>query len=472
MLTPSIRSLSLNRERGSALLIAVVLTAIMAVAALFAYQSTTFQNRTAERSIDYFQALNIAEAGAELAMVELNRPATSNPAAWIGWSGTTEKSITSAIKDDNDKTVGETKVTVSDLSSNKPVITATGFIPNVKDATVKRTVQIVGKNDTIPSPFGGFGIFGFSSVSFSGNANVNSYNAATGAENTGHANIGSLGNITFTGGQTQIYGNVEALGTISNKGTVTGQKNAGRRPTTPPEIPFPNFTIPSYSKDNNSKISGITPPAAGAVLNVPANGTATLQAPGTYYLSSVSLGNNGKIKIAGEGEVSIIATSSFNMNGSPLEIDAKAKVTIQSQNVDVGDLKLGNNAALTVIAKSASLSRNMDLGNGSLKYYIEGGLTVNGSSGINSNGKPSQLQIFAKGTNITFNGSSTFAGGIYAPNADLTLNGSPKMWKGALIANNITIHGTSQFVIEEGITSPQGGDGVYANAWVEVKPKS
>jgi len=468
-----------NRQRGSALLMAIVLTAIMAVVALFAYQSTIFQNRMAERSTDYFNALNTAESGAELAMVELNRKSGSTPAAWTSWSGSgTEKTITSIIKDDKNKTVGETKVTVSGVGTQNPIIKSTGFIPSITNATVKRTVQLVAKNDTIPSPFGSFGIFGYESVTFKGSQAINSYNASTGAYGTGKANVGSMGDISFNGASV-VNGNVQAGGTLDKKGAVVinGQAVDKSNPTPPPAIEYPPYDPNPPLNNDNSKITGAS--------NIPANGNfeiknsnVTLPAPGTYYFNNLSFKGAKTLSIVGDGAVTIYATSSVKFDGAQaVNVSGKANVTIVSPTVDLegaSGINLGSGSSLTVVGDNVTMagSTGMSIASDSVaKFFIKKDLTINGASSMNAGGKPSQLQIFAEDkVSLTKNGASVLVGGIYAPKADLTINGACA-WKGAFIANNILVHGASSFMVEDSILTPTGGDGVYVNAWVEVKPQ-
>ncbi len=470
-----------SRERGSALVAAVIFSAIIAIVAAYAYRSTVFQRRIADRSQDYLAALAVAEAGAELAMVELNTPDTAAPAPFDGWTGASTKALTEDITDKDGNLVGEVVVEVSKLDTTGPLVVATGHIPSVKNSKIARTVQLVTESDKVPSPFGSFGIFGYDSVTMNGSQVVDSYDAESGQNGTKSATVGSLGDIKF-GGSSVVRGSMQAGGTIKMPGAsvVTGEKVEKSSPTPPPPLPKPEYDPDPPVANDNANIDWRD--MFGNRKTIPSNrnisvtgiGSVTLPAPGVYHLNSLSFSGSTNLSILGDGEVTIYADQSFDASGAQsIKVQGDSKVTLISPTVNLqgsGVFDLKDGADLTVISDVVKLAgaRNMAFGpDSNAVFYVKEGLTLNGSSSINANGKPSQFQIFAEG-DVTFNGSSTYRGGLYAPNADLTVNGAAT-WAGAMIAKKITVNGSSSVIVEESILQPTMGDGVYVNAWLEAK---
>jgi hypothetical protein len=285
------RSIAAHRasERGSVLLLAVVLTAVMATVAAFSTTGVMFQHRMSARSEDYLSALAIAEAGAEKAMRELNAP--DGYAAWTDWTDMVDsKSIQETVTGHAGSTEGEVFVTVSNVGTSSPTITATGYIPNRDEARLIRTIHVEGIANsnttpnmvTTPSPFGGFGIYSRSTITLNGNNNnIDSYTSMQDVNGDGAAdyvpynttpaggslNRGSNGNlgsnnggnstgngITMNGAPNSVAGNVQSRGGILrnpvNGNPVTGQIIPYSAPTAPPPFPSADYTAAQTTNNN------------------------------------------------------------------------------------------------------------------------------------------------------------------------------------------------------------------------------
>src|SRR5688572_19184693 len=76
-----------RHPRGSALLVAVALTAIIGLTLATFINLSNNSLKMASRSFYANSALNLAETGLELAVACFNQPATTAPAvAWNGWT--------------------------------------------------------------------------------------------------------------------------------------------------------------------------------------------------------------------------------------------------------------------------------------------------------------------------------------------------------------------------------------------------
>lgn len=466
-----------TRRRGSALITVVILGAIMTVCALFAYRSTIFQKRLAERSQVYLSAMAVAEAGAELAMVELNKDASSTPVAWTGWSGSTTRSYSETIEDNHGNAIGETEVLVSDVDS-EPKIVATGYIPSKAEAQLSRTVQLSAKNDTVPSPFGGFGIFAFQDIDMKGNSKA-------------YGNTGSGGSI-YLQGNADIVGNAQAKGSITTKGNadVTKKSDQYSNPTPPPDIPTPELALDLPDSNDNDKIIAYAKngkrqavPSYGSKKNAIAQGNndMTIPAPGTYRLNSFQLSGNSDIAVTGSGTVDIFVEDEFSMTGNgklkvdegiTLNIIAKETVSLSGNK----DIMVEGNGPVNIVAKDLQLGGNSAInfaGKSPVTIWVENTLRMRGNSDINAgrNGNAANLILFAKGSvDINLRGNPDVKGVLYAPTADVDMGGNCT-WTGAVIGKTIQMSGNNNIYADEDLLQPTGGDGTYVTAWVEVAPR-
>ena len=73
-------------------------------------------------------------------------------------------------------------------------------------------------------------------------------------------------------------------------------------------------------------------------------------------------------------------------------------------------------------------------------------------------------------TSITYNGSTTFTGVIYAPEANLTLNGggSGSGFIGACVVKNINVNGIYAFHFDEDLLNRGPGRGLVVTSWQEL----
>lgn len=68
------------------------------------------------------------------------------------------------------------------------------------------------------------------------------------------------------------------------------------------------------------------------------------------------------------------------------------------------------------------------------------------------------------------NGGSTFTGYLYAPYADITLNGNSDII-GAMVGDTFQINGNMDFHYDENLGGPQDGSSIYRTVyWHEVAP--
>jgi hypothetical protein len=111
---------------------------------------------------------------------------------------------------------------------------------------------------------------------------------------------------------------------------------------------------------------------------------------------------------------------------------------------------------------------------GSLKIFMSGTSTsFAGNATWNENGSPLQLQYFGLpgNTSVAISGNGAFSGTIYAPSADLALNGGGKDnydFMGASISKTVRMNGKVQFHYDEALADYGLSTGYIPITWDEI----
>lgn len=244
------------------------------------------------------------------------------------------------------------------------------------------------------NPFGMDGIFGKTGVTFNGNANIDSYDSTLGSygptnrEELGNVitdgNFGMGGNgrifgdlrspgtVTLTGnakvnrataggnttmsGNALIYGNLVTNGVANLSGNAailgTSTENAGVTiPLT--DLPPIDMSGPQASNNNASIPSGARSAGTPPGISISGNGDYTLP-PGTYYLNSLSISGNGKLRIGGAtqlyvtGGISVSGNGFFNANPNNLLVYSNGTSLNWSGNARFAGGVYAPNAALNL----------------------------------------------------------------------------------------------------------------------------
>ena len=179
---------------------------IMAVLTIFItghLSSSAREHRMTKRYIRNLSALNLAEAGIEVAIWEMTYD-DGDFTSSEGWTGPADlKTKTGSLLISTGEPQGEYSVSVGDPTGSAPVIVSTGYVPsvtapNMKQRTVRTEFLRVG---------GGieYGIFGEDSITISGGSITDSYVSENGAyadQTPGDdGNVATNGDIIINGGQ-------------------------------------------------------------------------------------------------------------------------------------------------------------------------------------------------------------------------------------------------------------------------------
>jgi hypothetical protein len=442
-------------KRGSALLVALLTCAIMAVLVASYLWLTGMQNISVGRSQNWNEAMVVAEAGVEEAMALLNSGVQAPNFAIFPWTS----SGGGVFKNDTNRPAAkfgasyyQVFITNGFVGAN-PVIVATGYVPGpIGQPVLSRTVRVVAK----PRPT--FPVKGPMIVMQTYNANGNnvgtdSFDSSVGPYNpnspgtngdiismTTNANSITIGNgnidgvvRTPPGGVQGVTATVGSSGTVGdstwisggNKGFEAGHFQAN---FTLPE--FPDATLPNVSVWF-TPVSGIAPDGLKYDNLLPG---------GNYQLATLS----GSVYVGGANTV-LYVNSSINISSS-------------------GSVKKGSAPPEIHIGPGASLTLYM------------GGATasINGNGVVNDTGNASAFAYYGlpSNTSINLTGNGAFYGTIYAPEADFSLKGSGKTsvddFTGASVTKTTTMTGNFNFHYDESLIRLVTLGGYDASSWQEL----
>lgn len=377
--------------------------------------------RTTEKSFRSLAALNLAEAGVERAIWELNHGSIS------GWSGSSiQRSLSlTGMTSANGTVVGNIAVTVYDPAGLRPAIEATGTVAHVGTSSISKCLRVVLLEDGVP-PIFNFGVFGDTGVTLYQNAFIDSYDSRSGPyDPAAPRHSGNIGTNSSTWGKIDLgvtlYNNAYVDGSVAtgfgsdpdevivqrNNAVVTGTKSALDKPKDLPSVPPP---------------AGLTYRGNYALGS---GGTGTISESGQY--ANFFLDNNAVVTVT--GSVTLYVTGAFTLsNNTQFRIDPGADVTI----------------------------------------YFAGTWNIDNNAGINNLGmNPAALKIY--GTD-TFNGTQTFSNNvetyacIYAPRADLYLANNAAIY-GSVCAKSVEQKNNGLIHYDEALGALQTGFGTGSGTY-------
>jgi hypothetical protein len=431
-----------RKEAGTIMVTALVVSAIMG-AALASYMGIVrSQHRAVARSVAWNTALPVAEAGVEEALAHLNFESNRVISGWVLVGTNYVKSRTN--------TAAGTRYEVS-ISTNalRPVIVAKAYVTAPMTTNViKRGVRVACTNRNTAIK----GMLAKGAMKFGGDVITDSFDSTDAAASTGgrydpakkRANgyMGTNGKnagIIGVNGSVQLYGSVATgpNGTISASGGAkigdTAWQAGGSSGVQPGHsaddmnVYFPDVQVPF--------VGGFSIPLPLGLLASLISGTNYTYAlgNGTYQMSSLSMSSKEAMIITG---------------------DAILYVT--------GDVSLAGQSYI-YIAPGASLN-----------LYVAGNTSIAGQGVSNPSGQAKSFKYFGLPTNtsVKFSGNSTFAGVIYAPQADFTMSGGGSSvidFVGASTTSTVTMSGSYNFHYDESLANTT--DALYvASSWDEIAP--
>ncbi|MBI2514113.1 MAG: hypothetical protein HYV96_19240 [Opitutae bacterium] len=469
-----ITSRPLSSERGSLLIVAMLLCAIIGISLVSYINVGRSALRTSNRSLYNNAAMNLAENGLEEAMYSINKLVNDSTYSFSddGWtpvgSDDMKRKWTGTTFDQN--ATGEVRVYIYNYDgAAAPIIVARSLVSVQGDTTQGAVEKWVKVQLRKTSKFAN-GLVAKQTINFNGSPQIDSWNSdpdnnsatAPYTYNTspynattnpgGKRDAGSVGSISVgvnavlvdnadiwgyvgTGGSAPSVG---ATGTIGPFGTSAGTVVASHV-STDFSTSFDNVSAPStYSYTNAGALSSSTT----LPDDFPA---ATMQADGKYYVECTSMGGSNNV----------------------FTIAAGKKVV----------LKVTGTTGYSVDIKGGSGALNISSG-ASLELYTAGDINIGGKGAMNGGtstatmGQPVNFQIYGTKTSgvqdINLKGNGVFSGVLYAPFGSVDLDGSVQSF-GSIVGNDITLNGTSaQFHYDESLGNFGGNNPFRVTRWDEL----
>ncbi len=365
------------------------------------------------RSFTTLRALNLADAGAELAIWEI----LYNGAGFAAWGGTNPKTMTvSNFTDSAGKVIGDIQISVLTTSPNNYLVTSTG-LANINTASdVSKTV----KAKVFPHRLFNNAIFGYDSVSLVGISLADSYDSSMGPYSSltagSNADVGSNEELTIQG-SALVKGNV----LIGPAGTISGND--------PSHVTGETF----YSGVTTEKV--VYPPQAYLdYLN------------GLPLQSDISLASN---------DLLTIPSGDFKYNKIAVKSSAHLTISANSNIYVVEDFSVSGGDA-TVFTENG------------VNIYLGGNASFAGVGLVNPSGIPNNLHIYGVNgaTTLNFSGQSNFYGSIYAPYADIGLSGGADFF-GAVVGDDVSLSGNFKFHYDEFLSQNGPFSGYDVAYWQE-----
>ena len=247
-------------------------------------------------------------------------------------------------------------------------------------------------------------------------------------------NAGQSGNATFSYTATQVDGNTY---TIISKGTVNGVSHqAVATATRDARFDYAIFSIQSITFNGNC--NGTPVAAMGSSGSISTNGNGVCANRYDCYLPGHGpcppASQNGNIINRTDAKPDPVAPTS-GTQACPAGGTFPATI-----NGFAGSPFVCSTAGQTVSFQSTTTVTN-----GPVIIYVTTGTVDPGCNTINSGGSAANFQLYVTPSETwTWNGScrTNITGAIYAPHANITVNGGKFDLTGALVSNQLTINGS------------------------------
>ncbi len=444
-------------EKGMILAVATMVVVVMLIMAVPFLFKLSAQYRTTEKGFKSSSAFDLAEAGIDRALWEMNRPFAFD--GGLVWNEAQQGTETIANFDSSDGTViGDISILVSSPTGGAPdtrFIESTGLIRFIGNRTVNRVVRV--NLEKYFKSIWDFGFFADTDVYVRTNILIDSFDSRDGAYGT--TNRGNEGHIGTNGTQenafdinqgtsSAIYGNV-ASGVGSDADNLTNIINL------PSDTVFKSYSPTTVPAGERSVMTSTFEMPSVDVANLPPrtmfNTTYDFSSwftsdPDPSAPLSSSLIVNGKNKGAyspGQGNFTLTADNSgvytsLNLAKSNVTISGNVAIYVTGLDGTTGSFNMTNNSSIT-IGPNSSLTLIL----GKTTYYQANNTSINNTTSA-SNLMILGTDQFTGTMNYKCNTQNKAA--IYVPRAEFTVENSNTHIYGAVVCRrfnfpvNINLH--------------------------------
>ncbi len=415
-----------SNKTGSALIISILLIVLILLFIIPFLTKISGNYSSAERSYGSMAALNLAEAGVEMAIWELN---FGDILTWSGDDNERTKSISSFQTSMGD-VIGDIEIRIQNPTANTPFIQATGRYPFRGNSILDKTIYV--SMDRHPFNFS-YAAFGNDGLELEGSTLIDSYDSRIGEygeEIYDVENIGSQGHVATNStdiGCIELMTNAEIFG------------NATSGPESEPEL--------SIITNNSSVIHGEKKAFSESheLISVP---TPQDLPPKEVY----DLASGGIVDIRESGKY-----SSFTLRSNS-KVTITANVTLYIEGI----FEMDSNSEFN-IAEGVNAT-----------IYLGGSFSMASNSAINNSTKdPTKLAILGTDSftvEMNWPSNTEFWGVIYVPRATINITTNDNFY-GSLVAKKIIMNSTGQIHYDEALKNLEIGTVVekpyHVKSWKE-----
>ncbi len=439
--------------QGNTLVTTLVLGVIMLVT-LISYLALLMSHKNqVAHSQSWNSSLTLAEAGVEEALAQLNAQAVfggfanymnlgaTNPPPTDfsnnGW-GTSSQGFGPMARTLG---AGNYKVKIY-TNASSPIVYSTGYVTvPITGDTLYRAVMINTGWERLLN----VGVGAKNGVDGNGNVQIlDSWNS--------HDPLLSTNGL-FDQTKTGTNGNMASIaGTVDlGNDTITGSLYLG---PTADYTSNTNQVGGSVHTDFNVQFPDVTLPNVSWTLTTPT--------PGVTY---TNLDSKGKVTISTGSAYNFTTSGNYQINSAtayPIIVQPGVTVALNITSAGTFDA-----TKLNILGGTAN--------SGTAVLYLNGptGINTSGNSAITAS-RPENLWIFGLPTltSISFSGNAAFIGVLYAPEADITLNGggsSNTDIEGAIVGNSVTFNGHFHVHYDQYLANIGPVLGYVATSWQELK---
>ncbi len=395
----------------------LIVGVVLLVAMTSYLQLVTVQAVSVGRSQVWNTALTVAEAGIEEGLAQMNNSPNKLSANQWGKSGTAFGPVTRNLA------IGNFGVMI--LTNPVPSIFSTGYVTvPVSGAIVSRRVKVTVQAQPLINLAAGT----VYNINFNGNGiAVDSWDSQNPSLST---------NGRFDPAKTSTNGSIGSLQGLVNLGNHSVQGNLYLGPTASYGSNTGQISGTIFS-DYNVRIPDV-------VLPDPDNGV---------WLNPPSSGSGNSL------------VHDFTSSGY-YSINDSGKIIVRAGVIVTLDVKVTNFAPASLEVQGGTANSGT-----AFIYQETGSMSIAGNTAVDASLKPENLYYFGLPgvTSITFSGNSMFTGVIYAPQADLTLNGGGNNngVVGSAITKSISMNGHYNFHYDESLARTGPISSYVASSWQE-----
>jgi hypothetical protein len=499
-------------SQGIALLVTLLLAAVVILVLASFTALVNNENYMSARAQAWNQCIPVAEAGLEEALSLMKNDGTpwgwtnSSSLAVNGWSNLV--SGVTAMRRTLDSS--NYYVVTIDVNAGLPKIDSTGYV--YFRGAGGQTIKLARKVEITTSSLNTrmtMGLICSNAISLSGNTLIDSFDSSTNTGSTGGrydsakardnvvvATMSTNANAIQLDGSSRIWGylDVGAGGGVATSGTSrAGSKSyVGASGAWPPGVEAghlnSNFTffypdVVPLSTPSGGLLTTFeslpTTKVGGTPYNV--SDGRNLGSYNSYQFSNLIVKCSGQNPYLVKGTVTNVVTGAFNTTANGyMVIDTNSTYALYAGSITLdggppsNSITIGPNCKVLMYTPgnfSLTASGRISIDPSStLTIYAGGTMNLSGAGFINS-AVAKNLTVYGLPTctSITVAASANFIGSIYAPSADVTINGASPYY-GSCICRSATFQGSGTFHFDEALYSSSSSSSYYINHWQEVAP--